>query len=415
MSIPEMSHADDPVWLAELRSVAHERAVEAGLPSAEEEQWRYSPIDEIDLSSYYLAKHPHERLAGEFLDADSIADAALVIDTVDGFLTNVDDRGADGVVVIDSSKSESITATGTVLAESIDTFADANLALSPSPLVVSIAANVIVEGPIVVRHHIAGDGGLVAPRLTVVAGENSQSTVIEVVTSDEVEAMVLAVTELSLAPAARLDYLVVQNLATSVWQIASQVSSIDRDARLATNAVALGGGYARLRTDTRMVGRGAEGNIMAVYLGGGDQSLDLRTFQTHVAPNTRSNLEFRGAVDDRSRSIYTGLIRIEPDAGSVEAYQTNRTIKLSDGAWAESVPNLEIENDDVKCSHASAVGPIDAEQRFYLESRGVPTPIAERLVVQGFFSDIVARMPHSGIAAVVEAHVADRLQGQGQR
>ena len=131
-----------------------------------------------------------------------------------------------------------------------------------------------------------------------------------------------------------------------------------------------------------------------------------------MAPHTRSNLEFRGAVDDNSRSIYTGLIRIEKDARAVEAFQTNRTIKLSETAWAESVPNLEIENNDVKCSHASAVGPIDAEQQFYLESRGVPTAIAERLVVQGFFSDIVARTPHAGIGSVVDSLIASRLQNE---
>ena len=113
--------------------------------------------------------------------------------------------------------------------------------------------------------------------------------------------------------------------------------------------------------------------LRAVYFGEGDQTLDFRTFQDHAAPDTTSNLLFKGAVGGHSRSVYTGLIRVRKDARGTNAFQTNRNIKLSDDAWAESVPNLEIENNDVHCSHASTVGPIDEEQRFYLESRGVPT------------------------------------------
>ncbi|MEM9490475.1 MAG: SufD family Fe-S cluster assembly protein [Myxococcota bacterium] len=163
-----------------------------------------------------------------------------------------------------------------------------------------------------------------------------------------------------------------------------------------------------------MIGAIAAGEREAVEtdIGEREQALDFRTFQTHVAPNTHSDLVFKGALDGSSRSIYTGLIRIEPNASGVEAYQTNRNIKLSEHAWAESVPNLEIENNDVKCSHASAVGPIDDEQKFYLESRGVPTEVAERLVVQGFFADIVATLPHAGLAEAVEAELTSRLQAQ---
>ena len=119
-------------------------------------------------------------------------------------------------------------------------------------------------------------------------------------------------------------------------------------------------------------GRGATGDLLAVYFGEGDQTLDFRTFQDHDAPDTTSNLLFKGAVGGHSRSVYTGLIQVEKEARGTNAFQTNRNLKLSDHAWAESVPNLEIENNDVHCSHASTVGPVDEEQRFYLESRGVP-------------------------------------------
>jgi Fe-S cluster assembly protein SufD len=170
-----------------------------------------------------------------------------------------------------------------------------------------------------------------------------------------------------------------------------------------------GGDYTRVRTDCRLVGRGATGDLLAAYFGDGDQTLDYRTFQDHLAPDTTSNLLFKGTVSDRSRSVYTGLIRVAKGARGTNAFQTNRNIKLSEEAWAESVPNLQIENNDVHCSHASAVGPIDEEQRFYLESRGVPTPVAERLIVAGFFAEVFDRLPADDLRATLDAAVADKL------
>jgi len=136
---------------------------------------------------------------------------------------------------------------------------------------------------------------------------------------------------------------------------------------------------------------------------------DVRTIQDHVAPRTTSNLLFKGAVEGHATSVYTGLIRVRKEARGTNAFQTNRNLKLSEGAWAESVPNLEIETNDVRCSHASAVGPIDEEQRFYLESRGIPTPIAERLIVLGFFDEVLERLPvHLGKERL-RAEVAAKL------
>src|SRR3954462_11282458 len=139
--------------------------------------------------------------------------------------------------------------------------------------------------------------------------------------------------------------------------------------------------------------------------------LDFRTFQDHRAPDTTSNLLFKGAVGGHSRSVYTGLIRVRKSARGTNAFQTNRNLKLSDHAWAESVPNLEIENNDVRCSHASTVGPVDEDQRFYLESRGVPTAVAERLIVAGFFDEVLERLvlPSGSDLAEVRAELSGKL------
>jgi Fe-S cluster assembly protein SufD len=137
--------------------------------------------------------------------------------------------------------------------------------------------------------------------------------------------------------------------------------------------------------------------------------LDFRTFQDHAAPDTTSNLLFKSAVGGSSRSVYTGLIKVRKDARGTNAFQTNRNVKLSEHAWAESVPNLEIENNDVRCSHASTVGPVDEDQRFYLESRGVPTPVAERLIVAGFFAEVLEQFPVPAVVPLLEAGIEERL------
>jgi Fe-S cluster assembly protein SufD len=184
---------------------------------------------------------------------------------------------------------------------------------------------------------------------------------------------------------------------------------VGADASFTAGMVALGGDYARLAIDSTLAGRGASGELLAVSFGEGNQMHDFRTLEDHVAPNTTSNMLFKGAVEDHSRAVYTGLIHIGKGAKGSRAFQTNRNVKLSEGAWAESVPNLEIENNDVKCSHASAVGPVDEEQLFYLESRGVPTPVAERLVVLGFFEEVLERLPASDAVPAVRFELAAKL------
>ena len=151
---------------------------------------------------------------------------------------------------------------------------------------------------------------------------------------------------------------------------------------------------------------------MAIYFGEADQTLDFRTYQDHVAPDTTSNLLYKGVVAGESRSVYTGLIRVRPDARGTNAFQTNRNLKLSDAAWAESVPNLEIENNDVKCSHASTVSPVDEEQRFYLEARGVPTAEAERLIVAGFLGEVLESVPVQSAVPALRSAIAAKLARQ---
>ena len=382
--------------------------------------WRYSRIDELDLGQFVPAPAP--AAAGGDGAADlPAATAALVAAVTDRAATVVVRNGrvvaadlaaglADRGVRAGAAADDHADVVGAALDRPADAFVTLNEAFVADPVVVDVPAGVTLSGPVVVVHLTEGDGVAAFPRLVVRAGADSEVNVLEVQASGASPALVVPVTEIHAGRAARVGHVTVQQLGLATWQIGVQVSRVEAAATLRSTSIAFGGDYARLRTDCRMIGRGATGELDAVYFGEGHQMLDFRTFQDHVAPDCTSNLLFKGAVGGRSRSVYTGMIRVGKQARGTNAFQTNRNVKLSDGAWAESVPNLVIENNDVRCSHASAVGPVDEEQRFYLESRGVPTEDAERLIVSGFFDEVLGRLPVPAVAPLLRSTVAAKFE-----
>ncbi len=281
-------------------------------------------------------------------------------------------------------------------------------ALAVDPIVIDVPDGVTVAESIVIRHQGPAEGVAAAPHLVVRAGADSEVRVVEVFEGGGA-GLLLPATTIGVGSAARVGYVGLQQLGRTAWSIGTLELNAEAQASVTAGLAGFGGDYTRVRTDCHLVGRGATGDLLAAYFGDGDQTLDYRTFQEHVAPDTTSNLLFKGTVSDRSRSVYTGLIRVGKGARGTNAFQTNRNIKLSDEAWAESVPNLQIENNDVHCSHASAVGPIDEEQRFYLESRGVPTRVAERLIVAGFFAEVFDQLPANDLRPTLDEAVAAKL------
>jgi Fe-S cluster assembly protein SufD len=280
---------------------------------------------------------------------------------------------------------------------------------------VKVPRGVAVERPIVVLHWSEGDGLASFPHTLVVAEDGSEVTVFDRYGStdtgvDTTGHLVDAVVELVVGENAHVRYLSVQEHGPRTWQVALQRAHLGRYSSLKSSVVALGGAYARLRSESLLAGSGAESDLTAVYFGDGDQMLDFRTLQDHDAPNTRSDLLFKGAVEDTAQSVYSGLIRIRRNAQKSVAFQTNRNLVLTEGAEAKSVPNLEIEADDVKCSHASTVGPVDDDQLYYLATRGVPPEEAERLVVLGFFDDVFDRLPVPSLVAPLRRSVIEKIE-----
>ncbi len=412
---------DGPEWLAQRREHAFERLAEVKWPTPAEEIWRYSRIDELDLDRYRpvpfaeLGRPGDERVPGGGPVAAEAGEHAGLIVVRDGRVVHHDldeSLAAKGVSVCGLATCEA-TAVGEFLGrastQSEDAFTVLHDAFLAGGAFVHVPDGVVVDRPIVVLHWCDGEGLASFPHTLVVAGRDSEVTVLDRFTSPTVGHLVDGVVELLLDDAARVRYLSIQDHGPRTWHLGFQRAHIGRDASLRSSAVALGGSYARLRSEALLAGAGAECDQLAVYFGDDEQMLDFRTLQDHDAPNTRSDLLFKGAVEDHSRSVYSGLVHLRPAAQRAVAHQTNRNLVLTEGAGAESIPNLEIEANDVRCSHASAVGPIDDDQRYYLESRGVPPEEAERLIVLGFFEDVFTRLPVPSLVDTLRRSVHEKV------
>ncbi|MCP5028037.1 MAG: Fe-S cluster assembly protein SufD [Actinomycetia bacterium] len=403
-----------PDWLVNRRVAAAQSFAAQSLPSPGEEVWRYSPIDELDLSLYHLVTEGSSAgipaLVAEMLSTLPDRSATVVLRNGHPVLVETSAAAASrGVRIGPLADLGSADDLGVAFDEPADVFVELNDGFGSAPILVSVPDGVHLEAPVVVANWLDDEGALVAPRLVIRAGAASQFEVLDWSGSADVGALFVPVTEIEVGSSANVGYLDVQLLGERVWQLGTQDSKVHDQATLTASVAALGGDYARLRANCRLVGRGASGNLVSFYFGERSQTLDFRTFQDHVAPDCTSNLLFKGVVNDHSRSVYTGLIRVRPGASGTIAFQTNRNIQLSDDAWAQSVPNLEIENNDVKCSHASTVGPVDQDQVFYLESRGVPPIVAERLVVGGFFDEVISQLAVAAVADQMRAEVTRRL------
>ena len=406
------------------------------MPSPQAEEWRYSPIEEFDIGRWKIAEATNGNSSAEAIrEALAGIEISGLAICRDGWLEHTEltaELEALGVRLgmaeesdLEDSPADSPAGFSPDLSSKGDIFSKLTQAFSPNPVVLNVPRGVDCEGVIVVLHEFSADHDLaVFPWLSVKLGENASANVLELTGTGALEGLSSSQSGRSQTPpdmfvcplvtmrvpnSARLRYLNVQSLPADAWQIASQLADVGSQATLVSSTAALGGNYARLRTDCSLSGRGATGDIVALSFADEHQTIDFRTFHSHIAPDTSSNLLFKGAIDDEARSIYTGLIRIGPEARGTNAFQTNRNLKLSDTAWAESVPNLEIENNDVACSHASTVGPVEEEQMFYLQSRGVPDDVAERLIVDGFFAETLDALPLQSAVPMVRRALHEKL------
>ena len=420
-----------PDWLHERREHAWSVYEDTPLPTTRSEEWRYTDLSRlIDLESLRLLTSddtdpdaPLPRLLEEAMLEDRAASGHSVL--VDGLTVRVDleaHLAAQGVVL--TSLRSAVESHPDLVREhlAVDAlppeegkFESLNAALWTDGVLLYVPKGVRLELPVRATRWLSHAGSAVCTRTLVIAEAGSQVSYVEELLSEDVDERSLSssAVEIIAKDGAQVQYVSIQRTGRGVFCQSAQRTLAHRDSTLDTLNVSLGGSVSRVDLNARLLGPGAHSDMLGLYFGDGDQHFDHNTSQDHVAPNAGSDLLYKGALDDSSRAVFRGIIRVHPGAQGTDAYQTNRNLLLSDQARADSLPNLEIEADDVKCSHGATVGQLDAEALFYLLSRGMSRHQAERLVVIGFLGDVLSRLPLGGVVEKVTLAIERKLQAHG--
>lgn len=377
----------------------------SSLPTTAEEDWRYGKVGDLNLTKFVSINPVDPGVPGEHEDRvnhwknllGGVFDIVLVVEASRLRVFEISEPLSVRVTTGASHESE-------VVENAVEPFGALAEILSVNPLTVTFSESPI-KARVLIINFAPPARAISTSCVTIRLDAGVEAEVIEVRTGGE-GGLCLALTKAELGKDASLNYLSIEDLSEDAWELAQLDLVADTNAKAEALHLALGGSYARLRTECDLVGANAEARIFAGYLGGADQTLEFRTFQNHRAPKTTSDLLYKGALAGASHSIYTGMIRVDRGAHGTNAFQTNRNIVLGDQAHADSVPNLDIEENDVRCSHASAVGPVDADQLYYLESKGIPTQAAERLIVGGFFRELVQGIGDGSLVGLIEERLA---------
>jgi Fe-S cluster assembly protein SufD len=273
-----------------------------------------------------------------------------------------------------------------------------------------VPRGVRVEAPILLSAVTAAAGTALQRRVLIVLEEGAEAEVWEqYLSGSDSETLLYTVVELVVGQNARLRYVCGQDLNESSWIFGAQRAEVARDGALDWVVVGFGGANGRVRTETLLAGEGANGKVTGAYAPHGRQHIDFDTTQEHGAPNTTSDLAFRGILADRSQAVWRGMIKVDPGAQQTDAFQECRNLLLSKRAHADAIPGLEILANDVRCTHAAAIAQIDKDQLFYLRSRGLGEPVAQRLVIEGFMAELVERFEEGPIREALAGALERRL------
>jgi Fe-S cluster assembly protein SufD len=273
---------------------------------------------------------------------------------------------------------------------------------------ITVGRGVLLEQPIALTTAVPG-GKLANLRTRIVLEAGAHAEVWEQYVS-EGDCLLNLATEISVGDNAMLRYVSGQNLSEDAWIFGAQHATVGRDARLDWVALGFGSKSGHVLMQTRLAGEGAEARVTGAYATHGNQHIDFDTTQEHAAPNTTSDLAFRGVLQDRSSAVWKGNIIVDPGAQKTDAFQDSRNLLISKRAHADSIPGLEIQANDVRCTHAAAVAQVDPEQLFYLRSHGLPEAEAKQLVIEGFLSALVERFEQGPVREVLAAALERRLE-----
>jgi Fe-S cluster assembly protein SufD len=378
------------------RDEAAKRFEELPLPTTADEHWRFT-----DLRGFAVP---------EVSDTSKVPDTKPALDLDVAGMARVTEAGIEIL-----SAPEGVTFEALPLdypAEIVpddDRFAVENLSRWQHGLLVHVPKGVVLEKPLYVQ--VTSSGGSLYWRMVVRADEGARFTLVEDLSSagPDTLAYTNAVVELFVEQSAKIEYVSLQNLSKETWHFGRHRALLQRDSELDWVLGGFGSKRGKVWIENDLVGPGATSRVTGAYFADGDQHLDYDTFQEHAAPNTESDFAFKGALREKATAVWRGMIRVEEGAQKTNAYQENRNLLLSSEAHADSIPGLEIMANDVRCTHGATLGRIDREELFYLMARGLSRAEAERLIVRGFFQDVLDRIElepvREALGAALEARI----------
>ena len=380
----------EPGWLAERRDRAKERAAELELPTQKQKGWEFTDLSGLDLDAFT------EAVAG---------------------VSGLSSRTGDGPLVMPLAEAaaehpELVRERLGAVVPGADLFAARNESRWRDGVFVYVPRNARLEEPL--RLDVsAGAGEEIQWRALIVLEEGAEAELWERYAS-EGDGLFNGVVELIVGDGASLRYVCEQDLSESGWIFATQRAEVGRDANLDWLALGFGSARGKVRMETKLAGRGSSARVTGAYAGDGRQHLDYDTTQEHAAEDTTSDLAFRGVLADEATAVWRGMIRVDAGAQRTDAFQESRNLLLSSNAHADAIPGLEIEADDVRCTHAAAVAQVDPDQLFYLRSRGLTDETAKQLVVEGFLQELVERATagpmRDSFATALEERLAELLR-----
>ena len=387
----------EPGWLAERRLQAFDLFEKIDLPDPKGEQWRYTDVRRFDFSGFDA---PIASQSAPDVAAD-LADKGVLIADYQTAVTDHSDFLKEHFftdVPVDEHK-----------------FTALHGAFLSNGIIVYVPSGIEIEVPFEIVRDVAG-GGSTFPHTTIVVGDNAKVTFVDRFRSESHErpSLCSSVVEVTAGRGATVNYISLQEWGRNVHHFQTQRFTGHRDSTVRSLAVQLGSKFARAQVESVLTGEGSFSEMLGLYFADSDQHFAQRTLQNHAVPNTTSDLLYKGALKEVSRSEYSGLIKVAKGAQGTDAYQANRNIVLSEQAVARSIPQLEIEANEVRCTHGATVSPVEEEHIFYLMSRGIDRVTAQKLVVFGFFGDVLDRIRVPELREELAQAIARKVEG-GQR
>jgi Fe-S cluster assembly protein SufD len=408
-----------PAWWIERKRAAYARFESLPMPSRTDEGWRFSNISGVALAGYSPAqgKPQPSPKAPAPLNLDSSASLWFVDGSLAGNAAVSSDLAKRGVVV--TTLLEALVKHPELLKEHFMAqpqklgsakFAALHEAFVQDGAFIHVPRGVEIDKPIVVVHSVSGAGRAVFPHTLVIAEDGARLTVVDqFVSTDESRQFACGANDLYAGHGSKISYAAAQCWSHETLSFQFNSTVVRRDARVQSLNLHIGGRQARHESLSQLQAPGGFSEMLAATVASGAREYDQRTLQIHQAPNTKSDLLYKNALLDKARTIFSGLIIVDTDAQKTDAYQSNRNLMLSDDAESNSLPGLEIQANDVRCTHGATSARIDPEQEFYLKSRGIPPKAANELLIFGFFEEVLNRLESEELHAAFRSLVRTRI------